>query len=181
MAATHRLIIQKRLGLDTWQNAYLLQEPDLDAAENFSILVLAWERSMHLSIIQFEYLRVSTVTPGDRIFRHIPLNLPGLDEEGAAQYLPLFAVVRMDMRTLDSDPARKYFKTPITEARQANGILDPGYVTALNGLNNTYFGGILDQGDIVTSAGNEVVGVSVHTAVQMRQLHRRNKKVETTP
>lgn len=174
---THRLEIRKsRLG-HQWSNDYLIESPSMDDAQDMSELTLTFERSFHMNVVNFDYYRLSTMTPGDRIFRHVPLNVPGLAGAGGSDYLPLFNTLRFDMSTLDSDPCRKYYRLPLPEGLVTNEVIDAGTRTTINSAFSTWFAAWPDGTNVVSNIGHLVINGSCSAIVQMRQLrrHRRPK------
>lgn len=168
-----RIEIFKTLGVETWANTYLTDDNTIDDAQDLAQSLITWEQHIHMAVINFDYALVSSYGAG-RVFRHYVINEPGLYDNLA--YIPLFNTVRIDMGTDDADPARKYYRCPVAEANQNEGLLESTYISALNSLITTYLvtPGVL--GHLVTTKGNTVVNAVVHPQVQMRQQHRRRKK-----
>lgn len=176
MAAGHRLEIHKKLGEEQWVNTYLIEAVDMDEASDLGLLAVEFERRLHRDNVLFEYFIVSTRAIGDRVFRHVAVNAFGLKTLTTNSYLPLFNTIRIDFSTLDSDPCRKYYRVPVIEAEQTNGILEPAEVTAYNATISTYFFGTVLGDNLFTPKGHVVVSGSVSPKLQMRQLHRHKKK-----
>jgi len=173
---THRIEIRKTWQGHDWSNDYLVESPDMDAAAAFAIDTVEFERDLHFNMITFVYVRTSTIEKFDRIFRHIDLNLPGTASTDTTNTLPLFNVVRMDLRTADSDPCRKYFRLPIPESQQDNGVLAPAYIAGFTAILSAWISTFDEVTKVVSGRGNNVIGGSVYPLVQMRQLHRHKKK-----
>lgn len=176
MPATHRLEIHKQLLSEEWTNAYLISGVDMDDAQDVADAILEFERRFHRDIVFFTYYLLSTLMVEDRIFRHIPINASGLLATGSNQYLPLYNTFRVDFGTLDSDPCRKYYRAPVLEAEQENGLLASGEQAAKNTIISTYFFGSVAGDNLYTPAGNVVTSGTCFGQVQMRQLHRKRKK-----
>jgi len=174
-----RIEIVKELPQETWANDYLTDATTIEDAQDLSAVIQSFERSIHMNTVLFSYIRISTVLKGDRYFRHLTTNLPGL--ANTVEYLPLYCTVRMDMPTTNHDPCRKYYRLPIGEGTQANGVFNSTSLDAWNSLiqSGLVTPGALDQ--IVTSHGFNVDGASMHPMVQMRQLHRHKRKKVVTP
>lgn len=172
-----RIEIVKQLGSEVWSNDYLTDDATLDDAQDLSAVLQTFERNIHMELVQFPYMRVSSYVAGDRTFRHIDTNLGGLQTN--ADYLPLFNTIRMNMSTADSDPGRKYYRIPVPETQQTNGTLAGAYVSSLNGLINTYMVATDALQHLVTPKGNRITSAAMFPNVQMRQLHRRRKKKVT--
>lgn len=176
-----RVQIDKSILSQHWSNDYLLTAADLLSASNDAQAIVAMERSIHGSVVNFNYVRTSTLTVGDRSFIHAPINLTGQIDYSGFEYLPLFNTVRVDLGTAGSDPARKYYRIPVLEVNQVNGKL----TTAIMASITAQVQNILPAGStavpLVTTKGNVVVNASVHPDVQMRQLYRRGKKKVSIP
>lgn len=177
----YRIQIVKSIGAQQWSNDYLVVATDLITAEGYGVTLMAMERGLHGNIVNFDYIRTSTTLKGDRSFNHNPINLLGQQDFGAGEYLPLFNTVRVDFGTGSADPARKYYRCPILESWQANGVLTPGTVAMLTTQAQTILPGGSNPIPLVTTKGNLVVNASVHAQVQMRQLTRRGKKKVVVP
>lgn len=176
---TWRIQIVKTRGANQWSNDYLTDDVTIEDAQDLAQLLITFERHIHDVFVGFDYVRISTYAPSDRIFRHLPINQIGIPSAGDT--LPLFNTVRMDMSTSQSDPARKYYRCPIAEDNQANGFLVGAYITFLNTQITTYLTtpGVLPH--IVTSAGHNCEVATIHNQVQMRQLHRHKRKKIVAP
>lgn len=174
MPTNFRIQIAKTLPEYHWSNEYLCTEETVEDAQDVANELLTFERHIHMAAVQFAYIRVSTTLVGDRFFRHLAVNLPGLGF--TVEYLPLYCTARMDMPTADSDPCRKYYRLPVAESDQQNGIMAAARVTDLNNLIATYLvtPGVLAH--IFTPRGNPVISASFSNIVQMRQQHRHKKK-----
>jgi hypothetical protein len=171
---SYRIQIVKSLGAEQWSNDYLTDHDTLTLAENLATQLVTFEQKIHMAVVKFDYVRISTFLPGDRIFRHIPLNLTGL--VNTVEYIPLYNTLRVDFQTASSDPARKYYRCPISEADQQNGAFISTYLSGIALTMFTYLDDPGLYGDIVTTAGNKVITASHHGDVQMRQLHRHKRK-----
>lgn len=173
----YRIDIHKLLGAEEWSNTYLTDDPTLLDAQDLASGLLAFEKQLHHNNVLFTFIRISTVLVDDRVFRHLVVNETGIPSGG--DFLPLFNTARMDMQTSSSDPARKYYRLPLSESDQVSGFIAGAYMTALNGAIASHLvtPGLLDH--IVTNAGNTVISAAFMPAVQMRQLHRRKRHIPT--
>lgn len=171
---SYRIQIVKSLSGEQWSNDYLTDHDTLTLAENLAVQLVTFEQHIHATVVAFDYVRISTFLPHDRIFRHIPLNLTGTVAKG--DYLPLFNTLRVDFQTASSDPARKYYRLPVGEGEQAYGKFLSDSLAAWALALFTYMDDPGLYGDIVTTAGNKVITASPHGDVQMRQLHRHKRK-----
>ena len=172
---THRLEIRKTWSGHNWSNDYLIEAPDMADAEGITLAILAFERAIHLDVVTFVYWRISTVIRFDRVFRHQAINLPGLLSASGSDLLPLFNTIRLDMVTVDSDPCRKYFRIPVTEAQQVNGVVVAGVQATFNSLFATCVAAWPSTSRVVSGRGNNVIGGVIYPNVQMRQLRRHKR------
>lgn len=172
-----RIEIVKELNNEQWSNDYLTDDATLDDAQDLSAILQTFERQIHMAVVRFTYIRVSSYVPGDRTFRHITTNLPGLRE--TSDYMPLFNTMRVDFGTADSDPGRKYYRTPVAEVWSVNGFFVGEINTLLTADIATYLVATNALEHLVTPKGNRITSASLYPRVQMRQLHRRRKKKVT--
>lgn len=172
-----RIETVKQLNNEVWSNDWLTDDATIDDAQDLAAILQTFERNIHMSAVQFTYIRVSSYIPGDRTFRNLQTNLPGLND--TLDYLPLFNTVRLNLQTADSDPGRKYFRCPVPELQQTNGVLVPSYITFLSTQVATYLVAENALEHLVTPKGNRVTSATIFPNVQMRQLHRRRKKKVT--
>lgn len=182
MPANYRVEIRKSKLTEQFSNDYLIfANNQADAIAKGNALV-TMERQFHTVAISFDYVRVSTLLPGDRSFQHTAINLTGIPNPTTPDYWPLFNTCRVDLTTIFTDPARKYYRLPLHDADVANGIIDQALRDAIKtAIENVLFSTTLPIA-VYTPRGNQVTGVSVHAAVQERQQHRRRKKkVIVTP
>lgn len=169
-----RIEIVKSQNFEVWSNDWLTDDVTIEDAQDLAGELLGFEQALHQTTVLFQYIRISSYVPNDRIFRHIVQNVPGLAE--AADSLPLFNTYRLDLSTANSDPARKYFRSPVSEANQTNGIITGQALTAINNLANTMLVANSVITHIVTPRGNSCGDAEFHNEVQMRQLHRHKRK-----
>lgn len=174
---THRIEIRKELNGEDWSNDYLVEAIDMNTAAAFGVDTIEFERQLHAPQVNFVYMRVSTWAKFDRTFRHVSINLPGLGMSALTERLPLYNTLRMDLMTVDSDPCRKYFRVPIHESMQSNGVLEPATIAAWQGYLAAWIAGFDPDFHVVSGAGNNVVGGTVYPLVQMRQLHRHRRPI----
>lgn len=177
---THRVEIVKSWQGETWANDYMVECPTFADAVTMAELSVDFERSIHETFVHFDYFIVSTVQVGDRVFRHVPLNQNGLSNNGTSNFLPLYCTMRLDMQTADSDPCRKYYRCPIPEVNQDNGVLSTAIRAADDTSFTNYFSLWPEGSKIVSGKGHNVIDGSFFDKVQMRQLHR-HRRPKLTP
>jgi hypothetical protein len=176
---SHRIEIVKRYQQEEWANDYLVNAANMAAAESLAATFAAMERAIHFDAITFVYARVSTTAKFDRIFDHLVIDLPGQIALSSGIMLPLWNTLRVDFRTNDSDPSRKYFRGCLSAAQVDNNFkVIPARLTAVQTVldNSTYSASFPA---IVTPKGNAATNANAITFVQERQLHRRRKKKDT--
>lgn len=169
-----RIEINKSFPGEEWANDYLTKSTTIEDAQDLASILLDFERSIHMSAVQFNYMRISSWIKGDRTFRHLAINLAG--QATTVEYLPLYCTMRLDLPTANSDPARKYYRLPVGEGAQANGVFNSASIDAWTAAVNTHLVANDAIPLIVTSKGNPCTTANVFPYVQMRQLHRRRKK-----
>ena len=172
---THRVEIFKSLGAGRWSNSYLLNVASMDEGEAVTLALVNFERHMHLDNVRFDYWRCSTMTVGDRVFRHEAINLNGIAAKGSAEMMPLFCTLRIDFATMDSDPGRKFYRLPVTEATAVDGIFGAAFLAAVQGTIDTHLVNSIALDNIVTSKGNVITGATPYGQIQERQLRRRKR------
>lgn len=175
-----RIEIVKSQAAEQWANDYLTDAATIEDAQDLSALLLTFEQQLHTTGINFDYIRVSSYIAEDRVFRHLAINEPGVQASGDS--LPLYCTARLDMGTFSSDPARKYFRLPIAEGWQTNGVFAGAVLTMWAATVATYLVATDALGQVVTNAGHNCLTASFNPRVQMRQLHRhKRKKVPPAP
>jgi hypothetical protein len=123
-------------------------------------------------------LLVSSET--DDTFVSVPVDAAGTSG-ASGDLLPLFNSVKV----LFGDgslgrPDYKFMKGLLTEGGQIDGTIDATTLGVIKGLMETFVGDMNIEGVALVSEDNdEYATVSVQSAVQMRQMHRKRKK--TTP
>ena len=179
MPTRYRVQISKLKGSEEWSNDWIIEDETIEDAEDTANDLITFEKQIHQDSVLFSYVRISTVLPGDRYFRHIAVNQFGL--RNSVDSLPLYCTFRLDMPTSTSDPCRKYFRGPVQEGDQTNGFLAGALLTTFNGYVATYLAtpGLFPK--ILSGAGNAVIGASFNPQVQMRQLHRHKRRRVIVP
>lgn len=173
---THRLEIRQKFSNWRWSNDYLLYVADFAEGEAVANALVEFHRRMSFTLTTFEFYVLSTYAKDGRVFRHKAVNATGYASLGTAQLLPLFNTVRVDLNTLDGDPARKYLRAIATEGDQDTGVWVAASVSSWQSVINTYLVNSVALDNIVTPKGRVVTGATVHNVVQERQLRRRRKK-----
>lgn len=176
MAATHKIEIFKSAFGETWGNVWLCDAGSLEAAQAIGARLYDAEVSIHLPVVTFTTMRVSTLAPNDDSYLSIPLNNPG-ESEANGEAMPLFVTERFDIVVAGGGrPSRKYYRGVLTELYTSATVIDPAHLGAIQGL-------LQDAIDDLTALGTPPVdpqGQPLTTVVgwphpQMRQLHRRRR------
>jgi hypothetical protein len=179
MAVSHKVQVFKHLGTTKWSNTYLLAAPDMDTAVAATTdAIIPGEKAFHRDIVTFDSARVSTYAEGDDEFVTIPINDTGDVATSGAQYLPLFNCTRVDISTSTGGrPSRKYYRIPVMEGDQQDGVFVSGYQSAINGFVQDILDGISTAGCTWVDPDSQALDTpSCVGAVQMRQLHRRRRR-----
>jgi hypothetical protein len=172
---TFRIEVRKLYQSQPYSNDYQVEADAMSKAVTMADAIVAFERSFFLDSVSFVYYRISSAAVGDRTFRHVTLNLAGLIGAAGKDPLPLFNTVRLDLQTADSDPCRKYYRPPVYEAFQTDGVLDAGWRATIAANCATMISAFPAGTRIVSSIGNIVLSGVVFPRVQMRQLHRHRR------
>lgn len=155
-----------------WSNRYIISATDVLAGSVIGAAIVAAERAVHLSMVQFTKYRCSDMVTGTDNFMTIPLGVPGLRGADTAA-LPLFCVARVDFSSQSGRPSRKFLRLPIQEVEQENGALVPTCIAMLNTL---YVQPLVDLETFVGPQGENLTYGAVYPQVAMRQLRRGSKR-----
>jgi len=163
--------------LGKWSNVWHVNAPDLitaaDAFEDHGVPNLL--PLLHNSA-QLASLLISSEIDATFITR--PINAAGTSAQ-TDQILPLFNSVKAFLVD-DSNgrPDYKYLKGYLTELLQADGLVASGAVTAVTSNLTTMAADMNTANSPLVSADNDqYVSISVAPAVQMRQMHRKRRKI----
>jgi hypothetical protein len=175
---THEVQVFKHLGQTKWTNVYHLvaaSDTDAIAAAN---AIIAGEKAFHRDVVTFDYCRVSSSDPDDDSFSIITINDTGDVATSGAQYLPLFNCTRVDITVATGGrPSRKYYRIPVMEGDQQDGVFVAGYQTAINAAVQNIMDDVSAAGPTIVDPDDQPWDVpSCVGAVQMRQLHRRRRR-----
>lgn len=170
------LDIEKSVPGEFWTNRYIINTPDITVAVSIGNQVVSIEREIHKPGVQFTRFRVSDLDPDTDLYSIQAIALPGLAPPATAGNLPLFNVVRVDFNTGTGRPSRKYLRTPVGEADQIDGNLEPTYAQFIH---QTYTIPMLGIDEFVDVDGQAFVSGATHQYVAMRQLRRGSRRRQT--
>lgn len=164
--------IEKSLNTEFWTNRYLVDVETLLAAKNAADALYLAEQKFHYSVVNFTRHRVRDIDPQVDSFITTPLGGSGALTLPGTGYLPLYNTVRVDFPAGNGRPSRKYYRCPVPEQEQVNGVLVTGtLVNALNlGLSDMLLVPLADPQATVIGLG------IVQLPVQMRQLRRGSRR-----
>ncbi len=114
----------------------------------------------------------------DDTFITRPINTNGTSAD-TAQLLPLFNSIKVFLvDESNGRPDYKYFKGYLTENMQDDGVLSGGTLAAVETAILALADDMnTDSSPLVSLDNDQYVSVSVQPAVQMRQMHRKRRKV----
>lgn len=166
---------------EKFANDYIFDAPDIGTAAALAQDWASLERALMISLVTFLDIRTSTVTVGDRVFIHTPLNFQGQSGGAIGDSLPGYCCLRLDLSTAQSDPGHKYYRYVVLESNQGGGIIDASSLSAILGVVNTHISNNPDMlADLRVGKNNHTAtGVTLYPFVQERQEHRRRKKKAT--
>jgi hypothetical protein len=162
----------------SWTNVYHVRADTSADAITAAGTIVVMEKAIHKSDAYFTNVRVSTTAEGDDEFYTIVENEAG-GVTRATEMLPLFNTVRVDIGVAGGGrPSRKYYRPPIEEAENTDGSLTGSAITFYEDAVQGLIDDLVAAGTpLVDPDDQEWVGAAVQAAIQMRQLHRKRKKV----
>lgn len=165
--------IEKSLGGERWTNVYFSNAASLAAAANVGTTIVNSEKLLHMNVVNFSQMRVRPYPALGA--QGTVYQLGGTGSVTAFDYLPLFAVGRVTLTVAAGRPSRKYYRMPIREDEQANGIFIASKVTSVN----TTLGQMIQIAGLTDESGNAFVSATLVPEVGMRQLRRGSKRRAT--
>lgn len=159
-----------------WTNVYHVFRSGIPEAEDDAQAIATMEQSIHQGVVQFSRARVSTTVEGDSVFSVVPLGFAGAG--AGSDLLPLFNTVRVDVLTSNlGRPDRKYYRLPIDEGGQTNGVLTSAVQSTVQSAVQSLIDDLNATEGVLVAADTGIwQTATVITAVQMRQLHRRRRR-----
>lgn len=172
-----KIDIEKEFSNEFWTNVYYATSVDLGAAHLVAQGILQAERQFHKDVVLFTRYRTSTVLQGDFQYITSIANLNGLVGSSSPR-IPLWNVVRADMGDGGfKRPERKYYRLPLTEDEQDNGVLTNGVFTLVQQSLVNLLGDF--AGEWCGPNSEPIVSVAVYPNVAMRQLRRGSRRRQT--
>jgi len=175
-----RFVIQvfKTMGSQVWTNRYFVSAPDLNAAITAATIIRDHEILIHKNQVTISSVRTSDTDPNTDVFNVAPLANLGT-AGNIADMIPLFNTVRVDLGVSGfGRPSRKYYRMPLDEADQSNGSLAAGIITLFNNTLTDLIGDLAANSTPLVDPDDQLItSASTRSPVQMRQLHRRKRRV----
>lgn len=177
-----RIQVFYRLGvLGKWSNVYHAEAAAMgDVIAAFDAAMTAPLLSLIDTTVTLEKYLFSDVVGTQ--FSTLQKDLPGTST-GSGDLLPLFNSVKAYVVAgVFGKPDYKFFKGFVTESLQTAGNLTSGAQTYVEdalqqGIDDMIIAGV----PLTSKDGTNWAGVTVQQAVQMRQMHRKRKRVVTPP
>jgi len=169
-------VFKTQNSLRFWTNVYHIEGPDIEAVAAFSNIVLAvGEASLMDGSFIVSKTLVDDTTSND--FISTPLAIPG--SLSGVSVLPLYNTVKVNVSVAGfGRNDYKFYRGGLTEAGQTNGVLETAVQDAYEDMVNAFIADATAAGlDMVDNAGNLWQVAETQPAVQMRQLHRRRRRV----
>lgn len=169
--------IQKLANNYYWTNRYIVDAPDLVAAQSQSDWYVSAERNIHLNHVQFVAVRVSDQDPATD--NYVTKALVGTGTLNlTTEVTPLFVVIRVDFSVGSGRPSRKFLRGCLTEAHVGHwGDLTGTRITEIT---NNYITPLLQNRGYVDPQGTPIISGAVHPRVTNRQLRRGSKRKART-
>jgi len=156
-----------------WSNVYHVESADMGGAAVMADVIAAAEESFHYNNVFFTKARVSN--PGfANDFTIVTLNVAGFGGDALDQ-LPLWNVVRASLNVQFGRPSFKFYRLPLREQDQTNGVINNGLATTITTALTPLLATPTSDG-IVDESDHFFTGVTVDTLVHERQVHRRRRR-----
>jgi hypothetical protein len=166
---------------EKWTNVYHIEAAGLADAASAADTAMT---SNLLAILNTTCTLVKYLVsdPTSAAFIEVPKNEPGVNSDGGS-LLPLFNSVKARYPTdALGRPDYKFYKGYLTEDSHAAGMITSGSITTLEGaLSNMLADMVLASGLFVSHEGDTWSDPVVQPEVQMRQMHRKRKKIVVVP
>lgn len=173
-----RIETRKQKGIGKmWSNDWIVETTTLDVAASMADAIVAFEVSIHSSTVTIVGSTISTLTVGDRVFRHNPLGDLGDYDVSNTQDMAPWNCVRLDFTTTDSDPGHKYLRYCAHENHVNDLALDPARATQITAAWASLLTNVPAVGTSLRIGKNHkpMVSMVVSPFLQMRQTYRRRK------
>ena len=180
--ARFQIDTQKTDGVSFWTNRYFVEAADINAAMTAGVdIIITGETLIHTPGVTINFIRASTVTPGDLVFRTSPRSDVGTLGLGG-EPLPLFNCVRVDFGVSSGRPSRKFYRS-----RLGGGDLQPTYewsdtrISAISAAVTNMMADLSSNSTpLVDPQGQLLFGHTTFSKIAMHQLKRGSKR-RTTP
>jgi hypothetical protein len=174
-----KLEIFKSYAGENWANTYLIDTGTLTQAAGFAEEIAEIESGFHLDTVTFDYVRASTLAPGDNSYVTVPQGFVGERGLSTNVMAPLWVTVRADIAVDGAgSPSRKYYRGCLVQDDYGVGVLD-GTVRSnvAAALDSMIVGGVgVGQVPFRDPDGQEWTTATAFGLPQMRQLHRKRRR-----
>ncbi len=167
--------VQKLLGGEYWTNVYNVTAPDIAGARTAALEIVGYERSVHASQISFDLLRIRPAILGAGNGLVEALGGTGQVAHGPTK-LPLFCVVRVDFRTDQGRPSRKYLRIGFDAGALETGLTGRFAAAYVAVIQSTYADPLVAETYFVDVDNQPFTSAVVFPQVAMRQLRRGSKR-----
>lgn len=165
--------IEKTLDGEFWTNRYIIDEIDIQSANQFGLFIVNRERDIHSTSITFSRYRTSDQIPLNDSFVVTPIGENGLRDTGFSLLLPLFNCVRVDFGVAFGRPSRKYLRIGLTESDVSGADI---VSTVVDLVGTIYADALVSDPTFVDVDGQAISSRSVFEKIQMRQLRRGSRR-----
>ncbi len=155
-------------------NRYHVLADDMAQAGVRGLAIANIQKSLLPVTNNIDYVRVSTITPGDNLFYTQQANIPGT-RGLTSQTMPPFCRWRCDMNVGFRRPLRKYLLIPYEEDSEGSSFTS----TAITFFNTNYAAPLFQLGYVCAEDGTVIIGVSLNSQIGMRQLRRGSRRRAT--
>lgn len=164
--------IEKFFNGEYWVNRYFLEAADLAAAATITNSIIAAERAVTLTPVQFTKATTRTTVQGDYNFITTIINGTG-QRAASTDMVALYMTVRVDFQAAAGRPSRKYLRGVLQESDVSWNEI----TTALQSTVNTSYANVLaGLTGYVDGQGTELIAGGAQLKHSNRQLRRGSKK-----
>ncbi len=166
------LDIEKSFAGEFWTNRYILNVPSFTEGKLVKDEIVALEKAIHTTIVNFERWRLSDFDPATDAYQTGIIGGTGSRATGT-NIMPGFVVVRVDFEPESGRPSRKYLRYVGTESDANTDLWTDGFVLEIF---NNYANPMLAVDEYVDVDLQTFLTTVVSRKVGMRQFRRGSRR-----
>lgn len=172
-----RVLIEKYLNSDVWNNAYIVKAATLADAVTVADQLGSFEQQIHSDTVTLRRQIISTLGSDGRTFQEVAMGGTGNISSSGAEFLPLRTTVNLKLYPDGlGDPGRKYYHLRIAESSQANGSLLTGsgtHYAAIVSAATTYLLPLLASDNLYITAARAAASYALQSLLGDHQFNRK--------